>query len=309
MAKIPLPTAGLRVTIAGSYAFVAAGQLWIVDLTDPRRPTFVGGVGSHDDLISSVVVSGRFAYVTDTLLGLLVFDVTDPRNPGLVSTTPVPGIAIEVELSDHYAYVADSPGLVVLDVSDPRNPQITGRVVTPAVAVSVAVSSGAAYVTQAGSNGGLEVVDVTIPSNPRIVNSLPVSGSGAGRVTVDGDKVRFIYQNNGLEGGLVLVDGAHVQAPPVDAVIAMPGCFLNEMTAKGGLLYAIERTPAEEQDRLCVIDPTDPQNPRIVGSLLINSAEHGTVAGHYAYVIGADGQYDEPALFVVDIRKSKDTRR
>ncbi len=103
-----------------------------------------------------------------------MFDVTDPVDPLLVGSVITPGVPHDVEISGHYAYVADSgynglSGLRVIDISDPAVPVIVAGVGTPDNSRSVTLSGTHAYV--ANHDDGLQVIDISDPQDPVLIGS------------------------------------------------------------------------------------------------------------------------------------------
>ena len=71
-----------------------------------------------------------------------------------------------------------SPSLLLVDVSESAVPTLVGTLDTPfesgeLLAEEVYISGGNAYVSLIGPGGGLWIVDVSIPSQPRHVSVLP----------------------------------------------------------------------------------------------------------------------------------------
>ena len=87
-----LSGAGARgVAVSGNYAYVAISfglletprdpQGFIVlDFGDPENPVRVGQESSHYEL-TSITISGEYAYVTDYREDLQVIDISDPSSP------------------------------------------------------------------------------------------------------------------------------------------------------------------------------------------------------------------------------------
>lgn len=122
------------IAIAGHYAYLAgtafAGAntgLAIVDVADPASPTLVWHAS---DLASrTVAVTDDYAYLTiDASPNVLVFDVTTPVTPVLVTTYHATQVANDLAIAGDYAYVATNGGLDVVDVTQP---------VTPALVMSI----------------------------------------------------------------------------------------------------------------------------------------------------------------------------
>jgi len=131
---------------------------------------------------------GTTLYLAGTASGLLVFEVSNPEKPALLSTIPGPNGAepvADVVIRDQKAYLAcgsykgtvRTAGFRIVDVKDPARPVPMGEIVwrdAGDVAIALDVENNRAYVCQrtndAEINGGrLRVVDVSDPRSPREV--------------------------------------------------------------------------------------------------------------------------------------------
>jgi hypothetical protein len=122
----------------GTMAYVPAGRLWQVDVSDPARPRL-------DDIYPAVqhaqgvALDDDHAYVVEGVYGLSVLSLADPAAPAAGYDTP--GEAMDVAAAGDYVVVADgSGGLRVVDVRDPANPAEVGAVATEGDALGVVVS-------------------------------------------------------------------------------------------------------------------------------------------------------------------------
>lgn len=206
----------LGVALSGSYAYVADGSagLVVIDVSNPTQPRYVGGCDTPGDAVN-VVLSSSYAYVADGSAGLQVIDISDTTNPQCVGGYRTLEYARDVALSGSYAYVADRlAGLVVIDVSDPTNPQRVGGYHTPGRACGIALSETYAYVIwlplwlpmnhgrakKKPWSGGLEVIDVRSPANPKWVVGYDTSGyvRSVAVQTTETDTYIFVAENYGL---------------------------------------------------------------------------------------------------------------
>jgi hypothetical protein len=94
--------------------------LWIIDISNPSSPTFVG---FHDPpspaLARGVYVSGSYAYVAENQYGLQIIDISDPSHPTLTDSDDTLGDAWGVYVSGQYAYVTVRyGGLQIFKFSD-----------------------------------------------------------------------------------------------------------------------------------------------------------------------------------------------
>ncbi len=76
------------------------------------------------------------------------------------------GSVFAVAVQGNYAYIGEGRGFVVLDISNPASPSRIGRVAMTGIVAGIALSNQYAYV--ANGEGGLQVVDITIPTAPAI---------------------------------------------------------------------------------------------------------------------------------------------
>jgi hypothetical protein len=164
-----------RIAINGKYAYVANGGLVVVDVGDPAAPEVLGGV-SVPGFTSDVEISGNIGCVSIYKEGpgpsLQVLDLSNPAQPVIVSSTPLPpayGVAMD---GDARAYVATGGWnlpvtLYAIDLANLASPQILSHVElstgTQTIPHGVTYAGGRAYVC---ADTGLYVVDVSSPGRP-----------------------------------------------------------------------------------------------------------------------------------------------
>jgi len=200
------------VFVSGDFAYVACGDevfggwggLQIIDISIPFQPVFVGEYGGGNELEWSVAfgvfISGEYAYLAWNdffqeqeeviYIGrLIILEVSDPEQPNLVGWSVTRDGAIDVFVSNEYAYVADGRdgGLGIIDISDPTNPERVGEYLTPGDALGVHVSGDHAYLAD-GRNGGLQIIEIGDPAQPMLVDSYDTPGV-ARSVFVSGEYV------------------------------------------------------------------------------------------------------------------------
>ena len=89
----------------------------------------------------------------------------------LVTSTPVPSVAHDVDRQGNFLYVVTDGGFTVVDVSVPDAPVARGSLTTPTMNMGVKVRGQYAYV--AGQTAGLRVIDVSNPDAPVLVTTKP----------------------------------------------------------------------------------------------------------------------------------------
>lgn len=108
-----------KVYVSGDYAYVAgAGDLQVIDISDPQNPQTAGSV-ERSTGAQGIYVTGSYAYIAAYENGIDVINITDPQNPTLLTTVATPGKAEDVFVSGSHAYVADNEGgLQIIDLSN-----------------------------------------------------------------------------------------------------------------------------------------------------------------------------------------------
>ncbi len=206
----PTPNFPISATVSGNRLCLVAATLDILDIADPTHPRLLGTVPDSYSW-NQVVVQGAFAYAAGGA-GMPVIDLSDPGSPQIVaqySITNTPfdvavtnGIACiaagnlhivnvsnplspqplavlqtgssvqRVRVSGSLAYVTDWNGLHMVDISQPALPRIQGSFLVTNVSPSgVEIAGTNAFVSYYG--GGLSVVDVSIPSAPKLIADYP----------------------------------------------------------------------------------------------------------------------------------------
>jgi len=215
--SVDLPDGARAVAVAADMAYVAAGDqgLRIIDVSNPADPI---EAGSFDigwfAFAQGIDVDGNLAFVAAGGGGLWVVDVTAPAHPVTFAHVPTPNDAVDVAVSDGYAYVADSySGLRIIDVrSMPFH--TVGAFDVPGGVSAVALSGSFAYVAGDLNDHTLWIIDVSVPSSPVVAGSFASWGSirdvavSAGlAITLDG------YSGNPESGTLRVFDIRNPASP------------------------------------------------------------------------------------------------
>ena len=212
-----------HIYISGNYAYITndMSECRIVDISDKSHPRIIGKftnslrtkvekgrINERSYPVGDIHVDGRYAYmvadVTPYLArkgkhspnGLLILDIQDRSRPKVISAVKTPGSVDVVYVKEDYAYVAGGDrDLQVIDISDKTNPQLVGSIKHGPVRHGrkindIHVSDNYAYVVEgsAGIWGGLLMVDISNPFNPRIVATMETPGSATG-VSINGNYI------------------------------------------------------------------------------------------------------------------------
>jgi hypothetical protein len=276
------------VDVMGPRAFLAAGPagLHIVDVADARSPVEVGRIATP---AQAVEVADRYAYIaTGAHAGMRIYDVINPAEPQLVGGYTVDGFVHDVDLADHFAYLAaGQQGLRVVDVARPAAPDEVGGLKTSKYADYVTVAGRFAYLTVrfAAQDYELMVIDVANPGLPVALSSFVPGFMIAGTAVSDG----YAYVVAG-DHGLRVLDVRRPRAP-LEVGAWVPSSWVSGVVVSGGHAYVAT------QDGLRVLDLADQAAPVEVGRLDVpGNAQQVAVDGALAYL-----STTEQGLHIIDV--------
>jgi len=161
-----------RFTISDSVVYVTFDNQGLIsfDVSDPFNPipldTFLVLVDEE-----SVAVAGDYVYLA-LEAGIMILDVTQPENMVLAQTLD-DRFYYDVVANNGYLYAATGDSLFVFDVStDPANPSGIGncRRLDHERGLKSMTIRGSYIICSSGSSG-LSVIDISNPTDPRVVGS------------------------------------------------------------------------------------------------------------------------------------------
>lgn len=275
------------ITSQGNYVYYIStfptSKFTVMDMTDPMYPKEAGSVSYGATSLSSVFVSGRYAYVTaggDS--SLKIIDISNPTTPVETMSVAVGGTPTSVYVSGKYAYVTDgSTSLNIIDVSNPFSPTtITSFSLGFGSAPSfVSVQGRYAYVFSRLQNR-MYVVDVNDPSAPSVVGTwMAGSFKFLERGAVKG---RYVYiTDSSADGSLYTVD---VSDPtfPYTVATTTPMTGTKNVLVSGRYAYVM-RTGASNVAILDVASSTAPVQITST-AVSISSPQSSTLVGRYLVV-------------------------
>ena len=281
----------------GSNYFIKAEDIgWDMDVgwSDAFRITCSGGGGhSNDDLegeedatsystganCHDIDVQCEYAFIADSVEGLVVIDVSVPLHPDSDNPIyePLDCFTKEIVVLDNYAFLAcgvstagsEFMGLAVIDVSNPTNPGTPIKVTTDGVASNIFITENYAFLTlqtfwnsSAGENDGqqaLVIIDISDPTNPGEPIYVPLSG-----YTYD-VKVSHNYAYIGcMDEGVAIVDVSNPNSPGTPSYILSGSERLRYLSVYGDILYAAEFTSPGE---LFIYNISNPSSPQFIDSI------------------------------------------
>jgi len=222
--QVPLYANGLWVS--GQYAYVISyvgvsslSTLSVVDISNPASPKVVGSTntGTAGVNVADIKVVGNYAYVAGQSdlqsptqpsqnSQLLVFNISNPASPYLLSSLPVAHSPQGLDVQGNYLYetMYDQFALNIYDISNPASlSQVgTASLVGTCKPQDVVVEGTTAYVG-CYTNSSVAVVDVSKPTSPGVdeyvalpATSYPIFLEAKGR---------YMYSISNAPGGMLSV--------------------------------------------------------------------------------------------------------
>ena len=169
------------VEVFGKTALIADHMLGVayLDISNEAKPVLLGSV-FVEGYPRYVAIFGSLLYAVDSPAGFYVVDpaAAEPLDPLGAIQTPDAGFGriISIGVSDQsdtkgprVAVVSGGRVLQIYDVSKPASPVMLSTLATPGRGPRMVMKNRMAYV--ADNAEGIQAVDVTAPSKPRIVGS------------------------------------------------------------------------------------------------------------------------------------------
>jgi hypothetical protein len=288
-----------RITVTGNYAYVAnstsntGGGINVVDISIPASPQLVSTYAGYADYVAG---NGQVVAFTGSSLPCTILDMSDPVNPLLACTYPLPVSTIDVAVSGNYAYSA-SNGFRVFDISDKTHPVQVGYDSNDGALIELA-GDKAVYIRESmTANNPVMIMDISNPVAPSKVGQYmaPVMTND---LTLK-DHYAFIAC---WWDGFRVID---FQDPANPVLIAhkfgwvngaIPGeefCYVQALDWEGNYLYIIDYGPFDTDDTrgLYIFDISDPVNPVKVSRYtgLISKGYDIDVVGDFAYIADWNG--------------------
>ena len=301
--------------------FVGGGVLWyavkpeipftefpkieeLEKIKEITKPPTIAGLLNDPKLkeAEEVEVVGKYAYVIGGE-GLIIIDISNLRNPTIVSSIDISGVGISI--LDEYAYIVGSSILTIVDISNPASPKIIIAFQDPKLPrglQDIQVKGEYAYIINNNNwpelvMQELVIVDVSDLKNPEIVSSIVVSKERYGfhlKKIFLSENYCYIVSWSGGDDALTIIDISNPKNPKKLSSLS-DGKLWQAMNifVSGKYAYIITGN-----NILAIIDISDSTVPSIVN--LIEDKKFGFgrkvyVLDKYAYVIGRE------ALTIINI--------
>jgi hypothetical protein len=246
----------------GLFWVLYSGSLVAYDITLNQ----VVGTRDTRESTNDVVVFGTHAAVGTEGGSLEIYNISEPRDPVLVSSLSFPDNVRGVDVSGDVLYLAGyRENLNIVDISDPMTPVVIGNIDTGRRATDVEVVGDLLYVVDRFE--GLTILDITDPSAPVVLSNLDTPG-WAKHVFVDESRQVAFVSHNRFD--MQIIDVSDPSAPAVIGSITPTNNLPDGTDTEGfestlvigDLLYA-----AEARDGIQIFDISDLADPVRVNHL------------------------------------------
>lgn len=161
----PTQHAATGVATDGTYVFVAADKLEVLDVTDPTAPS--RKLSHYLQGTYGVALSPPYALASSGTNGLQVVRMTES---GLVANLPSGHYASRIDIAGQQALLADTRGgLQIIELPPSGPPQRRGTLRDIGTIVDVVRDGDLAYLASDDKGSGLFVVDISQPDAPRVI--------------------------------------------------------------------------------------------------------------------------------------------
>ncbi len=195
------------------------------------------------------------------------------------------GSAYGVAVQGNYAYVGEGRNLLIVDISTPASPSKVGHVTLPGLIMSVALFGQYAYI--ADYEGGLQVVDISSPTTPKIRGFYATASEPwSTGISIFGGRAYVADENAGLQ----IFDLGN---PTLPLLLSSTNCGTGEavvVKAATNGVFAYLSTGGN----LCVIDVSNPLSPILRGQTTINGgfANSLAVSGNFVFAAAISGNLE-----------------
>jgi len=199
----------LGLSISEERLYIASGPGWIyvLNISDPEKPKRMYQINNLN-FANDVATVGEYMYVADANTGMLIFNLTDRKNPRLISSFYIlksnisgslqgwGGVAVAV--SGNYAFLSGpkGKGFYMIDVSNPSKPREVFHSVGKNV-YDISVSDIGVYLARSDGTSQFDLLNVSNPYMPQIVDSFSILESAVRSAIAIHPSGNYIYAASG----------------------------------------------------------------------------------------------------------------
>ncbi len=261
-------------------------NILIEDITNPEDPIEVDSI-SFPSYVMDIALANDLLFVTTHDHGLSVIDISNPFEPLEVAHYSPPEFEHygQIEVVNNVAYIRGSASIWILDITDIAHISEIYEITELSSSSIEDIEVSGNYLYLIGLNSGLQIMDITVPSNPILINNI-TQYIRLTSITVEGN---YIYLTS-EEGNFTILDCSNPSS--VFEVGYIDAGYPWTSTISGEFAFIGTRTTG-----LSVLNISDPSN--LVETAIYTSVEwiqDIEVMDNYAY-LSSDAQ----GMHILDI--------
>jgi len=237
------------VCVDNDRAYVAneMAGLWILDVSDPARPTPLGSYDTTYQMPAMTTVVARDSFAFVDWFWFRVMDVSIPSRPVMAGGCETFNPLEDMVLRDSFVYCAEANRFQVVNVARPREPVLVGSCVLPGTPGKLVLYNSTAY----AATHGVQCVSIADPDSPFVVGTYGTEVTGL-------DMVDTVIYGAGPYTGIIALSVANPAAPRLlDSLYLTDTLWWNDVVVVDSLAYVAG-------ERIWVVDATDPGNLRLI---------------------------------------------
>ncbi len=242
-------------------------QIIEIDFSIESGPV-ISNVGVNMGGSRRAYLDDNLLYVADWFSGMHIYDVSQPREPKLLSSLHTTGSPKGVIVREGFAFICDDDhGLKIADVSNPLQPELVAQLPLSGLAYTMDLLGDKLYI--AAHRGGFHIVDVKNPRHPRLLGSFDTPGK-AWAIQVK-NHTAFIADD---QSGLLIFDVKNPEAPRQIGQFA-PGGFAEDVVIRGNTAFV-----AFFDAGLYLLDISHEDTPKVLSHLAVPGNSRGISLDH-----------------------------
>ncbi len=287
------------IAVENGYAYLAMPSMGL-DIVNVSNANYAYQVGNLDQPgeVYNLAINGDYAYVSDTELGLLIYDISDTENMVMTDCYEEYVFPSAMQIYEDQLYMLlknwddQLYALINMDVSDPAHPQEITYYELSIFPGSMTISGDIVYLV--GDYTDIIAIDVSDPAQPCEVGNWSEQYSEVGLVSND----NYLYALNWVHGIYIIDINNPSQMETVGQwdVDHYPSFLALENDNLFVADYEDEDFP---YGYLYILDVSDPENPYSISEAYVENAEalYGINGNYLSY-------YDSGGYKIYDIRNA-----
>lgn len=290
--KMELSSPTFNIFVLDNYLYIMDSEhASLIDISNPIKVSledsiFLISLPNSRDLSTmwnGIYVTGNYAFIVYSDIGLKIFDISNPTEPVLVggyNSYRMSDIS-EIYVSGSHVYLSyGTSGLEIIDISNPSNPILIGHYSGQGWIHCVRISGNYAYIGDYFK--GIRIIDISNPAEPVLVGKYEILPNRFKPIYISSNYAYIVDE----EAGFQIIDMSNPVKPILVGGYKDIPKDVRDIYISGK--YAYIYAYIGEQATLRIIDVFNPAEPVLVGSHDVPGKISGFhniyVSGSYVYV-------------------------